>query len=94
MSAVCTLVSSSSKTVIEAMWEASLVKLCFPDPPTPTNSALPLGCFKMRLIRDKWAMASLKNTNLNNMLVFRGGGGGKPKTNRKRKEKERKKQEE
>lgn len=31
------------------MYDASLVRLCFPDPPTPTNNAFPCG---VRIIRD------------------------------------------
>ena len=30
---------------------ANLLRLCLPEPPTPTNRALPLGKFKMRAIR-------------------------------------------
>lgn len=40
------------------MYDASLVRLCFPDPPTPTNNAFPCG---VRIIRDtliKWMIAS------------------------------------
>lgn len=35
----------------EAMNEASLVRLCLPEPPTPTNNALPPG---VRIIRDTY----------------------------------------
>ena len=44
------------------MNEANLVKLCLPDPPTPTSSALPLSVPIKRDIFIKWTMASLKNT--------------------------------
>lgn len=40
------------------MYDANLVRLCFPDPPTPTNNAFPWG---VRIIRDiliKWMIAS------------------------------------
>ena len=32
------------------MCDASLVKLCFPVPPTPTSKALPRGCLTIRAI--------------------------------------------
>lgn len=39
------------KILYPAMNEASLVRLCFPEPPTPTNKALPLG---VRIILDTY----------------------------------------
>lgn len=44
------------------MNEASLVKLCLPEPPTPTKRALPLGVLTILDIIIKFTMASWKNT--------------------------------
>ena len=40
-----------------AMYEARRVRLCFPDPPTPTSKALPLS---VRMIREIYRKANLK----------------------------------
>lgn len=56
--ALCYLVKVIWKLSYPAMYDASLVRLCFPDPPTPTNNAFPCG---VRIIRDiliKWMIAS------------------------------------
>lgn len=47
------------KILYPAMNEASLVKLCLPEPPTPTNKALPPG---VRIILDTYANKT-KNTH-------------------------------
>ena len=44
------------------MKDASRVRLCLPDPPTPTNKALPRSVRMRRDIFIKWTIASLKNT--------------------------------
>lgn len=41
-----------------AMNEANLVRLCFPDPPTPTSRAFPCGVRRIREIRIRWVIAS------------------------------------
>ena len=42
--------------------DANLVRLCFPEPPTPTSIAFPRGCRKMRAMRVACSAASMKNT--------------------------------
>jgi hypothetical protein len=44
------------------MKAASRVRLCRPEPPTPTSRAFPLGCRSTRQMREMWCSASLKNT--------------------------------
>ncbi len=56
------LVNVIWKVLYPAINEASLVKDCFPLPPTPTNNALPLGVLIIREILTKCIIASLKNT--------------------------------
>lgn len=51
------LVSIIWKMLYPAMNEAKRVKLCFPDPPTPTSSALPL---TVRIIREICRQGNLK----------------------------------
>lgn len=46
------------------MLDASLVKLCLPEPPTPIKRALPLFCLRILQILLRWRMASLKKTKL------------------------------
>ena len=38
------------KHFISAMKAANRVKLCLPDPPTPTSKAFPLGCIKTSVL--------------------------------------------
>jgi hypothetical protein len=38
----------------------SLVRLCFPEPPTPMSIVLPLGCLKTLDILNRWSIASSK----------------------------------
>lgn len=52
-----------------AMKDASLVRLCFPEPPTPTSRALPCGVLRMREIRIRWIMASCDWTTQRAELV-------------------------
>ncbi len=40
------------------MNDASLVRLCLPDPPTPISRAFPRGVRRIREIRIRWVMAS------------------------------------
>ena len=44
------------------MLEANLVKLCLPDPPTPTSSAFPPGLFNILAITSRCSMAKLNST--------------------------------
>ena len=50
------------KVLYPAMKEASLVRDCFPEPPTPTSRALPRGVRMMRDTFTRCIMASLKKT--------------------------------
>mmetsp|Transcript_6046 Transcript_6046/g.5650 ORF Transcript_6046/g.5650 Transcript_6046/m.5650 type:complete len:225 (-) Transcript_6046:2226-2900(-) len=47
---------------ISSIWEASLVADCFPEPPTPTIIAFPLGCLRTLATLRIWSMQSSKNT--------------------------------
>mmetsp|Transcript_14093 Transcript_14093/g.33800 ORF Transcript_14093/g.33800 Transcript_14093/m.33800 type:complete len:251 (+) Transcript_14093:3634-4386(+) len=44
------------------MYAASRVRLCLPEPPTPTSMALPRGRSMMRVMRVTWSMAWLNST--------------------------------
>ena len=55
-------VSSMLKHLKPAMKEAKRVRLCFPEPPTPTSIALPRGWRRMRAILVACSAASLKKT--------------------------------
>jgi hypothetical protein len=52
------------KFLYPAMNEASLVKLCLPDPPTPTSRAWPRGVRITREIFTKFVMASYSYTKV------------------------------
>lgn len=56
--AFCYLVKIIWKVSYPAIYDASLVRLCFPDPPTPTNNAFPCGVRMIRDILIKWLIAS------------------------------------
>jgi len=56
------LVISIEKGVYSLIWEDDLVKGPLPDPPIPTNNALPLAYLKTLHILDKCEIASMKNT--------------------------------
>lgn len=45
--------------------DANLDKLCFPEPPTPINMALPRGCLKILQILKICSTASSKKTRSN-----------------------------
>lgn len=52
------LVSVIWKVWYPAMNDASLVRLCFPEPPTPTSRAFPCGNRRILEIRIRWIVAS------------------------------------
>ena len=52
------LVSVIWKVLYPAMYDARRVRDCFPEPPTPTNKACPLGVRMMREMRTRLVMAS------------------------------------
>mmetsp|Transcript_48483 Transcript_48483/g.115379 ORF Transcript_48483/g.115379 Transcript_48483/m.115379 type:complete len:217 (+) Transcript_48483:1366-2016(+) len=62
--------SSIWKHFISAMYAARRVRLCRPDPPTPTRSALPRGWRSRRAMRPMCWIASLKNTRSMGLLRF------------------------
>ena len=56
------LVNMSYLMTLRPISAASLVRDCFPEPPTPTSSADDLGCLIILLILIRWHMASSNST--------------------------------
>lgn len=53
------------------MTEASFVRDCLPEPPTPTSKPEPQGILRMRQIRDRCSSAYLKMFTHKNMPFIR-----------------------
>lgn len=63
------LLSVIWKVWYPAMNDANLVRLCFPDPPTPTSRPFPCGVRRIREIRIRWVIASCRRAKWKRLFV-------------------------